>query len=49
MSYSVIYIDQIEGAGPGGAVRFVRRQLGAEAFGISTPMPSAVPSRARTA
>jgi mannose-6-phosphate isomerase-like protein (cupin superfamily) len=35
MSYSVVNIDQIEGAGPGGAVRFVRRALGVEAFGIN--------------
>lgn len=35
MSYSTIHIDEIEGAGPGGAVRFVRRELGCEAFGIN--------------
>jgi quercetin dioxygenase-like cupin family protein len=35
MSYSVVNVDEIEGAGPGGAVRFVRRELGAEAFGIN--------------
>lgn len=35
MAYSVVNVDEIEGAGPGGAVRFVRRQLGAEAFGIN--------------
>src|SRR6202012_622943 len=35
MSYSAVHIDDIEGAGPGGAVRFVRRQLGVEAFGIN--------------
>jgi quercetin dioxygenase-like cupin family protein len=35
MSYSVVNIDDIEGAGPGGAVRFVRRELGVEAFGIN--------------
>jgi len=35
MSYSVIHVDEIEGAGPGGAVRFVRRELGCEAFGVN--------------
>ena len=35
MSYSAVHIDDIEGAGPGGAARFVRRQLGVEAFGIN--------------
>jgi uncharacterized cupin superfamily protein len=28
-------VDEIEPAGPGGAVRFVRRVLGVEAFGIN--------------
>jgi len=31
----VINVDEIEAAGPGGAVRFVRRELGVEAFGIN--------------
>jgi quercetin dioxygenase-like cupin family protein len=35
MGYSVVNIEDIEGAGPGGAVRFVRRELGVEAFGIN--------------
>jgi quercetin dioxygenase-like cupin family protein len=35
MGYSVVNVDDIEPGGPGGAVRFVRRQLGAEAFGIN--------------
>jgi mannose-6-phosphate isomerase-like protein (cupin superfamily) len=35
MSYSVVNVEDIEGAGPGGAVRFVRRELGCEAFGIN--------------
>jgi mannose-6-phosphate isomerase-like protein (cupin superfamily) len=35
MGYSTINVDEIEGAGPGGAVHFVRRQLGVEAFGIN--------------
>jgi hypothetical protein len=30
-----VRVDGIEGAGPGGAVRFVRRELGVEAFGIN--------------
>lgn len=35
MGYSVVNVNDIEGAGPGGAVRFVRKQLGVEAFGIN--------------
>ena len=35
MGYSVVNIEDIEGAGPGGAVRFVRRELGVEAFGVN--------------
>ena len=35
MGYSVKNIEDIDGAGPGGAVRFVRRELGLEAFGIN--------------
>ena len=35
MGYSVLNIDEIEGAGPGGVVRFVRRELGVQAFGIN--------------
>jgi hypothetical protein len=35
MGYSVVHIDEIKGTGPGGAVRFVRRRLGVEAFGIN--------------
>lgn len=35
MGYSVVNVEEIEGAGPGGAVRFVRRELGVEAFGIN--------------
>jgi mannose-6-phosphate isomerase-like protein (cupin superfamily) len=35
MAYSIVHVDEIEPAGPGGAVRFVRRQPGAEAFGIN--------------
>jgi hypothetical protein len=35
MSYSVVNIDEIDPDGPGGVIRFVRRELGAEAFGIN--------------
>jgi hypothetical protein len=35
MSYSIVSLDDIEPAGPGGVVRFVRRELGVEAFGIN--------------
>ena len=35
MGYSTVHVSEIEGAGPGGAVRFVRRVLGVEAFGIN--------------
>ena len=35
MGYSVVNVDEIEKAGPGGAVRFVRRELGVQAFGIN--------------
>jgi mannose-6-phosphate isomerase-like protein (cupin superfamily) len=35
MGYSIVNVDEIEGAGPGGAVRFVRRELGLQAFGIN--------------
>jgi len=35
MGYSMLHVDEIEPAGPGGAVRFVRRELGVEAFGIN--------------
>ncbi len=35
MGYSIVHVDEVEPAGPGGAVRFVRRKLGVEAFGIN--------------
>ena len=35
MSWSVVNVEEIDGEGPGGAVRFVRRQLGVQAFGIN--------------
>ncbi len=34
-SYSVVDLDELEGEGPGGAVRKVRRALGARAFGFN--------------
>jgi hypothetical protein len=35
LGYSLVKVDDIEGEGPGNAVRFVRRRLGCEAFGIN--------------
>jgi hypothetical protein len=35
VAYTVVNVDEIEGSGPGSAVRFVRRELGAEAFGVN--------------
>jgi quercetin dioxygenase-like cupin family protein len=35
VSYSKVNVHELEGAGPGGAFRFVRRELGVEAFGIN--------------
>src|ERR687886_107477 len=35
MGYSLAPLDDVEPAGPGGSVRFVRRELGVEAFGIN--------------
>jgi hypothetical protein len=35
MGYSIVNVDELDGEGPGGAVRFVRRRLGVEAFGIN--------------
>jgi quercetin dioxygenase-like cupin family protein len=35
VGWSTVNVDEIEGSGPGGAVRFVRRVLGVEAFGIN--------------
>ena len=35
MAYSYVDVDQLEGEGPGGAVRKVRRALGARAFGFN--------------
>jgi mannose-6-phosphate isomerase-like protein (cupin superfamily) len=35
VAYDVLDVNEIEGEGPGGAVRFVRRRLNATAFGIN--------------
>jgi mannose-6-phosphate isomerase-like protein (cupin superfamily) len=35
MGYSMVNVDELEHEGPGGAVRFVRRRLGVQAFGIN--------------
>src|SRR4051794_10542712 len=35
MGYSLVHLDELEPGGPTGAVRFVRRELGVEAFGIN--------------
>jgi hypothetical protein len=35
MGYSMLDINTVEGAGPGGAVKFLRRELGVEAFGVN--------------
>lgn len=35
MAYSIVHIDDIEPAGPGGSVRFVRRELDVQAFGVN--------------
>ena len=35
MGYSFVDVDELEGEGPGGAVRKVRRALGARAFGVN--------------
>lgn len=35
MGYSVVNISEVDGAGPGGAVKFLRRELGVEAFGVN--------------
>jgi mannose-6-phosphate isomerase-like protein (cupin superfamily) len=35
VGYSVVNVEDIERAGPGGVVRFVRREVRGEAFGIN--------------
>jgi hypothetical protein len=46
MGYSIVNVEEIEGSGPGGAVRFVRRVLGVEAFGVNWfELPPNAPGR----
>jgi quercetin dioxygenase-like cupin family protein len=35
VGYSVAHIDDVQPGGPGDAVRFMRRELGVEAFGVN--------------
>jgi mannose-6-phosphate isomerase-like protein (cupin superfamily) len=35
VGYSMVNVEELEGEGPGGMVRFVRRHLGVLAFGIN--------------
>ena len=35
MAYDVVDLDSLEGEGPGGMVRKLRRALGAQAFGFN--------------
>lgn len=35
MGYSIAKLADVEGSGPGGAVKFMRKNLGVEAFGIN--------------
>jgi hypothetical protein len=35
MGYSVVNVHELDGSGSSGAVRFVRRELGLEAFGLN--------------
>ena len=35
MAWTRVNVHDLEGAGPGGSVHFVRRELGVEAFGIN--------------
>jgi mannose-6-phosphate isomerase-like protein (cupin superfamily) len=35
VGYSVVHVGEVEAGGPGGMVRFVRRELGVGAFGIN--------------
>jgi quercetin dioxygenase-like cupin family protein len=35
VGFSIVHLDEVAPAGPGGAVRFVRRELGVQAFGIN--------------
>jgi len=46
VGYSVVDVDQLEGEGPGGAVKKVRRALGARAFGFNYfTLPAGVTGR----
>jgi quercetin dioxygenase-like cupin family protein len=46
VGYSYVDLDAIEPSGPGGVVRFVRRELGATAFGINHfTLPPGSPGR----
>jgi quercetin dioxygenase-like cupin family protein len=46
MGYSYVDLDDIEPSGPGGAVRFVRRELGTAAFGLNHfTLPAGVAGR----
>lgn len=46
MGYSVVDVAELEGEGPGGAVRKVRRALGASAFGFNYfTLPAGVTGR----
>ena len=35
MGFSVVHISDVDPGGPGGAIRFMRRALGVEAFGVN--------------
>jgi quercetin dioxygenase-like cupin family protein len=35
VGYSMVHVDDLPAEGPSGSVRFVRRHLGAEAFGVN--------------
>jgi len=35
VGYSMVQVDELPPEGPGGAVRFIRRHLGVDAFGIN--------------
>jgi mannose-6-phosphate isomerase-like protein (cupin superfamily) len=46
MGYSVVNVSELEPSGPGGVVRFIRRELGCEAFGINWfELPPNTPGR----
>ena len=46
MGYTYVDVDTLEGEGPGGAVRKVRRELGARAFGFNYfTLPAGVEGR----